>query len=166
MAKKAVSCGGAAQRDPTPTEWRALLAFVSDEYPAVELTVRLLLVSTRSGQELVAGAKRLRPSLDVSGPLDEITLTYDAAELLDRLLAEPRFGTDPEFFIWMDIWRDETIGPSPLYDLVIEMATMRETDATDEPARQRLRVVREAVERELAGEKYIEQKSRLLRTKT
>lgn len=156
MAKKIRSQPEALQREPTAEEWNALVTYVMGEKPDVELAVILLLCTTPSGQAYLEEARRLRPALGATIDLDEIVSTHNADQLLDRLLAEPRCGFDRDFYVWKDIWCDASVGSSPVYSFVIELAKKREAEATDEKLRERLREVRAAVEREFEFEQYAE----------
>ncbi len=143
--------------EPTLEKWHAALSsIVGEEPPVVQEIVEFSLRVSKSGTAYLEGAKRLRPNLEI-GPdidLDEIVATYDAATLLSQLIAEPRCGTDPHFYIWKDIWKCSFVGASDLYGLAIEISRTLEARARTEAETARIQQVRAAIENELHLEKY------------
>ncbi len=115
------------------------------------------MLNSPSGRAYLDYATRYRPDLG-KYPLDFLHLVeaYEARELLERLLAEPRCGTDPKFFIWKEIWNDASRGPSYRYTEMIKLAQAMDAHMPNDEARERLRLVRQSVEREPFGEIYIE----------
>lgn len=150
-------------REPTIKEWQLLLDYAAEAEPDIALPIQLLLLNSESGRAYLEYVTRYRPELR-EDPLDFIQLyiTYEALELFNRLLMEPRFGTDPDFLLWKDVWKKQEPDTDDYGDL-IRLARGMEDQATTEEERVRLRAVREALERELQGEEYIEQKERLKR---
>lgn len=159
MARRTVSRKG-MDREPTLKEWHQILTEVIDPTEnLVQRTMEYFLRRSETGKAYLDGAKLLRPNLDigVDMDLDDVVSTYDTMTLLDKLIAEPRFGTDPTFFVWKDIWKDSNLGPSEYYVLAIEIAQVLETRSENEAERARLKQVREALENEYSLEKRFDE---------
>lgn len=150
------------KQEPTFAEWQVLLDHTTDEELGLQLTIQHLMFSTESGRAYLEFVTRYRPDLE-KYPLDfmQLVATYEALGWLDQLIAEPRLGTDPSFFIWKDIWNDSDAGLADGYKDLIGISKNMEDRAPSEEVRSRLRFVREAIERELNGEVYMERKRAL-----
>lgn len=168
MAKRSSGAPASCRpQEPTTEDWRRLVQhFGSGGDRQLRLTVELLLRATPSGQVFLAAIREMRPKLRLGRNLDfeEIVDTYEAKDLLDRLITEPRCGADPEFRIWKDIWHDSTVGPSLLYPLVAELADARESRCADEDQKRRLREVRAMVLQEFELERYAEWRTQQTRS--
>ncbi len=152
-------------REPTMKEWQLLLDYAAEAEPEIALPIQLLLLNLESGRAYLEYVTRYRPELR-EDPLDFIQLytTYETLELLNRLLMEPRFGTDPDFFLWKDVWNKPNGDMSDEYQDLIVIAQGMEDQAPTEGERLRLKTIREALEREFRGEEYLEHKNKLLRS--
>lgn len=140
----------------TLTEWHEVLSEIVDltEESAVQRTMVHFLRTSKSGKACLEGAKRLRPDLEIGAGLDleEVLAAYDTMKLLAQLIAEPRCGTDPTFYVWKDIWKSSWIGPSDYYPLAIEMSHVLEARSETEAEKVRLQQVRAALENEFSLE--------------
>jgi hypothetical protein len=156
MARRTVSRKG-TDREPTFEEWHEILVEVLDPTGSlVQTTMEYFLRRSESGKAYLEGAKRLRPNLEigVGMDLDDVVSTYDAMTLLAKLIAEPRYGTDPEFYVWKDIWKESSVGASEYYTLAAEIAAVLESRSENEQEKTRLAQVRTALENEFRFEKY------------
>lgn len=140
------------EREPTFAEWHAVLtSIVGDEPKVVQQTIEYFLRTSKSGRAYLEGAQRLRPNLKIGKnlELDEVIATYDAMDLVSKLVAEPRCGTDPEFSVWKDIWKDPSVGASELYGMAIEISQVLEERSRNEAEKARLQQIRTVLENEL-----------------
>ncbi len=155
-------------RDLTMEEWHALLIHAAGENETIRGAVEFFLRTSLSGNAYLEAAKRLRPALQIDGELqlDEVIATHEAAALIGRLIAEPRCGADPEFFIWKDIWQDSTVGDSHLYAIAIEISRSRESRTSSPEELARIRAVRAAIENELRLEAYFCWRQEVTRRRT
>lgn len=161
MARRTGNRNG-VDREPTFEEWHAALTEIVGEKPrVVQRIMEFFLRASGSGRAYLEGAKRLRPSLEIAVDLDldEVLSTYDTMTLLGKLIAEPRFGTDPTFFVWKDIWQSSCVGPSDYYALAIEMSYVLEARSENEAEKARLQQVRAALENEYTLEKRFQEHS-------
>ncbi len=127
----------------------------------MEGIAKRLLRSTDCGRRFMEHAKAIRPSLDLDGEglVEELFLTYDADDLLDRLLANPACGSDQEFMIWDQYWKFPP-GEDPLYGIMRELAIRRaRTGNLKQFTLERIRTVRRVIEREQELENYAEQRN-------
>lgn len=142
---------------PTLEEWHAALTEIVGEEPrVVQRIMEYFLRASENGRAYLDGAQRLRPTLKIGKKLDleEVIATYDAMTLLSKLIAEPRCGTDPQYFVWKDIWKDSTVGASQLYGMAIEISRVLEGRSENEAEKARLGQIRAALENEWNLEKY------------
>jgi len=127
----------------------------------MEGIAKRLLRSSDCGRRFMEHAKAIRPSLDLDGDslIEELFLTYDADDLLDRLLANPACGSDQEFMIWDHYWKFPP-GADPLYGIMRELAIRRaRTGNLKQFTLERIRKVRRVIEREQQLEDYAEQRN-------
>lgn len=145
-----------ATAEPTIEEWHHLLDVVLGNWSSeVEQTVDYLLRTTPSGSAYLDQVKKVRPNLEISKnvSLVAITDTYEATLVVDRLLANSRYGIDRDLYI-----RDFALTGTwfcdrqDAYRVVIELLRVREKRAKTGAERSRLKAVRAAVERELTCE--------------
>lgn len=156
-----------SKREPTIEEWHQLIESNSEHEPEIQRTIQILMQNSATGRAYLEYVTQYRPELrdDEELAFIQLVTTYEALELLKQLLAEPRSGTDPDFFLWKDVWgkpADETVYD---YEDIIVVAQAMENDSTDEIERARIRAVRESVEREFEGERYIKRKNSLMKPK-
>jgi hypothetical protein len=152
------------QQEPTIENWYTLINMVS-QYDELQIGVQFLLLGSVSGRAFMDYVTEYRPEIG-NGPIFDfldLAIFYETRKLLERLIAEPRLGTDPDFFLWKDIWKDPDRGVSYHYQNLIEVAQAMEEETTNAEDRARLRLVREGVERELQGEEYRQRKNALIR---
>ena len=155
----------AAHEELTIEDWQRLVDANAEKDADVQRTIQILMLNCASGRTYFDYVTRYRPELREEEHLDffELITMYEAIELLNRLLAEPRCGTDPDYFLWKDVWDKPDVDPSYEYEDLVFVAHAMENQASVEAERTRVRVVREAVERELRGEEYIRRKNALTR---
>ncbi len=165
MARRTVSREG-LDREPTLKEWHEILTEVIDPTEnLVQRTMEYFLRRSESGKAYLEGAKRLRPNLEtgLGMDLDDVISTYDTMTLLAKLIAEPRCGTDPEFYVWKDVWKSSSVGAAEYYTIAIEIAQVLEARSENEEEKARLKQVRTALENEFRLEQYNDWRSEAVR---
>lgn len=151
---------------PSTSALVALVRAVTDEPPAVQEALLDLFEGADAGRDLLRRARQLRtPSAENELlSLNDVWLTLDAEEKLDKLLDHPTFARADEPFAWQ-VLLGFAPGDDGLYGLLAEVAARKDAllppDAKERP---RLAAVRRHIDREWELERYADRRLQLERT--
>ncbi len=142
--------------EPTIEEWHELLDVVMANISCeVERTVGYLMRTTPSGKAYLDKVKAAHPDLEIGNDLSliEITDTYEATFVVDRLLANSRYGIQRDLYIHeFALTKGWVCEPQNMYLVVLDLLRVKEKRAKAKDERKRIQEVRAAVERELICE--------------
>lgn len=145
--------------ETTPAEFVTRLKHLQAEVDQLETSLRAIVDSTNLGRRFRKEAYGLRPTLpknEQETPAETIIHTFEAEAILEKLVSDTRFGKNASTYLWTKLGRH----PKTLHDIypaIIEIARTKEKErGVPASVKQRIRTIRNVIEREYELEKYVE----------